>query len=64
MQNLIINIWKIMIRIKNCHILNIGINNGWKMSQKLPVNGFDLIRNIPEFDESFIKIYNEESDER
>ena len=34
------------------------------MSQKLPVNGFDLIRNIPEFDESFIKIYNEESDER
>ena len=34
------------------------------MSQKLPVNGFDLIRNIPEFDESFIKSYNEESDER
>ena len=34
------------------------------MSQKLPVNGFDLIRSIPEFDESFIKSYNEESDER
>ena len=63
MQNLIINIWEIMIRIKNCHILNIGMNNGWKMSQKLPVNGFELIRDITEFDESSIKSFNEESDE-
>ena len=29
------------------------------MPQKLPVNGF---KNIPEFDESFIKSYNEEND--
>ena len=33
------------------------------MSQKLPVNGFELIRDITEFDESSIKSFNEESDE-
>ena len=34
------------------------------MSQKLPVNNFRWIEDISEFDESFIKNYNEESDER
>ena len=34
-----------------------------KKLQKLPVNSFELIENTPEFDESFIKRYNEESDE-
>ena len=34
-----------------------------KKLQKLPVNSFELIENTPEFDESFIKSYNEESDE-
>ena len=33
------------------------------MSQKLPINNFELIEDISEFDESFIKNYNEESDE-
>ena len=32
------------------------------MPQKLPVNGFKRVKNIPEFDESFIKSYNEEND--
>ena len=34
------------------------------MSKKLPVNDFKWLENISEFDESFIKSYNEESDER
>ena len=33
------------------------------MSQRLPVNNFKLVEHISEFDESFIKNYNEESDE-
>ena len=33
------------------------------MSQKLPVNGFEWVEDISEFDKSFIKSYNEESDE-
>ena len=33
------------------------------MSQKLPVNNLKWVEDIFEFDESFIKNYNEESDE-
>ena len=33
------------------------------MSQNLPVNGFKWVEDLSEFDESFIKNYNEESDE-
>ena len=42
------------------------VNNlyGWAMSQKLPVNDFKCVEEISEFDKSFIKSYNEESDER
>ena len=29
---------------------------GWGMSQKLPVNGFKWIKNLPRFNERFIKI--------
>ena len=36
---------------------------GWEMSQNLPVNDFKLVEDISEFHESFIKSYNEESDE-
>ena len=35
--------------------------NGWTMSQTLPVNDFFWVRGIFEFDEVFIKSYNEES---
>ena len=36
----------------------------WKMSQKLPVNNFEpIILNTSQFNEDFIKSYNEESDE-
>ena len=33
------------------------------MSQKLPVNRFNRVEGLSEFDESFIKSYDEESDE-
>ena len=36
---------------------------GWTMSQKLPVNNFKWIKRTFQFNEGFIKHYNEESDE-
>ena len=35
---------------------------GWAMSQKLPINGFEWVEELSEFDEHFIKNYNENSD--
>ena len=34
------------------------------MPQKLPVNGFDYVKDISQLNGDFIKVYNEESDER
>ena len=31
---------------------------GWARSQKLPVNGFQWVEDLSEFDEDFIKSYN------
>ena len=41
------------------------LNNlyGWAMQQKLPVNNFEWIEDISQFNENFIKTYNKESDE-
>ena len=41
------------------------VNNlyDWAMSQKLPVNNFEQIRDTYQFNEDFIKNYNEERDE-
>ena len=40
------------------------VNNsyGWAMLKKLPVNNFEWIEDTSQFDEDFIKNYNEESD--
>ena len=35
----------------------------WAMSQKLPVNNFEWIEETPQFNEGFIKNYNDEVDE-
>ena len=66
MQKLIENILKVMIKTKNCQILKFWhVNNlyGWAASQNLPVRNFKSVEDISEFDESFIKSYNEESNE-
>ena len=41
------------------------VNNlyGWTMSQKLPVNNFEQIEDTSQFNEDFIKSYNEKSNE-
>ena len=41
------------------------LNNlyGWAMSQKLPVDNIEWIKDTSQFNEDFIKNYNEESDE-
>ena len=55
-----------MIRIKNFKYLkNWDVNYlyGWAMSQKLPLNKFEWIKDTCKFSENFIKIYDEECDE-
>ena len=37
---------------------------GWVMSQKLPVNGFKWVEDLSQFNEHFIKNYDENSDKR
>ena len=57
MQKPITNTWKIMIKIKNCHILKI-----WAVSQNIPVNDPKNIEDISKFDKSLVEIYNTEID--
>ena len=54
-----------MIKIKNRHIFNIGINNlcGWAISKMFPVNNFEWVKDTSQLNEDFIKSYNEENDE-
>ena len=37
---------------------------GWAMSEPLPVDGFDWIKNLSKIDEDFIKNYDKDSDKR
>ena len=53
-----------MMKIKK-YLKYWDVNNfcGWTMLQKLPVDKFEWIEDTPQFNEDFIKKYNEESDE-
>ena len=58
----IINTWRIII--ESSYLTYLGANNlyGWVISQKLPVNGFMWYDYVSEFNEDFIKNYDENSD--
>ena len=49
--------------IESSFIEYLDANNlyGWAMSQKLPVNSFKQIKNLFQFNESFIRNYDENS---
>ena len=44
MQKLVTNTWKIIIKIKNCHIFNLY---GWAMLQELPVSNSECLKILP-----------------
>ena len=57
-----------MVKIKTLHINTNkywDVNNlyDWEMSQNLPVIKFEWIEDTSQFNEDFMKSYNEESDE-
>ena len=50
--------------IESSYLMYLDANNlyGWAMSQKLPINRFKWAEDLSEFNESFIKSYDENSD--
>ena len=50
--------------IISSHLMYLDTNNlyGWAMSQKLPVNGFEWLKDFSKFNEIFIRNYDENSD--
>ena len=50
--------------IKSSCIVFLDSNNlyGWAITQNLPVNGLKWVKNLSEFNEDFIKKYDENSD--
>ena len=52
------------LNIESSYLMYLDANNlyGLALSQKLPVNSFRWIEDLSEFNESFIKSYDENSD--
>ena len=51
-------------KIESSYATYLDARNWWAMSQKLPVNGFMWYNDhLSDFNEEFIKNYNENSDE-
>ena len=50
--------------IESLYLMFLDAKNlyGWKMSKKLPVNGFEWENDLSRFNENFMKNYNENSD--
>ena len=50
--------------IISSYLMYLDANNlhGWTMSQKLPMNGFKWVKNLSQFNESFIRNYDEKND--
>ena len=64
-QKPLTNAKNIMIQSKELSYLNYWeVNNlyRWVVSQKLPMKGFKWVEDFAEFNESYIRSYNEESD--
>ena len=50
--------------ITSSYLMHLDANNlyGWAVSQKLPVNGFECVEELSQFNKDFIKDYDENSD--
>ena len=50
--------------IESSYLMYLDANDlyGWAMSQKLPVNGFKWMEQLSEFNEGFIRNYDENND--
>ena len=50
--------------IESSYLIYLDANNlrGWAMSQRLPVNGFEWMEELSEFDERFIQSYDKNND--
>ena len=57
------NIWKKNKESSYLKYWNVNNLYGWVILQKLPVNNFEWIEDTSQFDEDFIKNYNEKSGE-
>ena len=53
---------KVIIKTSLSYLLHANNLYGWAMSQKLPINDFKWVKDLFQFNESFIKNYGKNSD--